>query len=514
MAGFPWHALEDNLRQMLQAGYKVCVAEQEEEELREGAKLLERVVTKVYTPGSLYEESLIGTDDVAGLGAISMKGDGLGLATLDASTGHVWTIEHHGDDRWSRLLDDLLRSNPKELIFSPRDAEKENLRSTMISQLDGCNTFTIFFLKPGKGKMLSKVSWKLRIWDSIDLGESPLAMEAAGLAADYLAAMHIVDSIDFKEVEIMRPDGNMILDQTTLRNLELTQTLSGEKEGSLLGAIDKCRTSMGRRTLKQWVLRPLAKKRIEERQDAVASIARSSRRLDELRECLKGLRDMERLATQFPTIVQQVVTSWQLVSLLKRMPRLKAICGEVDDSLLNKLSNDLDVLETMRIDIQANLNDEQPLSMRDGGIIREGVDKKLDELREAAALGHKWFKDLEIKERARLEIPSLKVRHNRQIGWYIEVTKTHLGKVPDDWNRRQQMTNGNRYVTDELIEWEDKLVTAATKANDIEYNMFKDLRGRCKEKSRILGMISSCVAQIDTLNALLRLHETVHGLDL
>ena len=497
MAGFPWHALEDNLRVMLQAGYKVCVAEQEEE-LREGAKLLERVVTRVYTPGSLYEESLIGTDDVAGLAAISIKGDGLGLAILDASTGHVWTMEHHGDERWSRMLDDLLRSNPKELIFSPRDAEKESLRA-VISQLDGV-TLSQHSSSNRKGQDALKSILEVADLGHIDLGDSPLAMEAAGLAADYLAAMHIVDSIDFKEVEIMQPDGNMILDQTTLRNLELTQTLSGEKEGSLLGAIDKCRTSMGRRTLKQWILRPLAQKEaIEERQDAVASIARSSRRLDDLRESLKGLRDMERLATQ---LSYNRSGGRDLVAIglaLERMPRLKAICSEVDDSLLNKLSNDLDVLETMRIDIQANLNDEQPLSMRDGGIIREGIDKNLDELREAAAVGHKWFKDLEIRERARLEIPSLKVRHNRQIGWYIEVTKTHLGKVPEDWNRRQQMTNGNRYVTDELVEWEDKLVTAATKANAIEYNMFRDLRDRCKEKSRTLGMISSCVAQIDTL---------------
>ena len=497
MAGFPWHALEDNLRVMLQAGYKVCVAEQEEE-LREGAKLLERVVTRVYTPGSLYEESLIGTDDVAGLAAISIKGDGLGLAILDASTGHVWTMEHHGDERWSRLLDDLLRSNPKELIFSPRDAEKESLRA-VISQLDGV-TLSQHSSSNRKGQDALKSILEVADLGHIDLGDSPLAMEAAGLAADYLAAMHIVDSIDFKEVEIMQPDGNMILDQTTLRNLELTQTLSGEKEGSLLGAIDKCRTSMGRRTLKQWILRPLAQKEaIEERQDAVASIARSSRRLDDLRECLKGLRDMERLATQ---LSYNRSGGRDLVAIglaLERMPRLKAICSEVDDSLLNKLSNDLDVLETMRIDIQANLNDEQPLSMRDGGIIREGIDKKLDDLRHAAAVGHKWFKDLEIRERARLEIPSLKVRHNRQIGWYIEVTKTHLGKVPEDWNRRQQMTNGNRYVTDELVEWEDKLVTAATKANAIEYNMFRDLRDRCKEKSRTLGMISSCVAQVDTL---------------
>jgi len=497
MAGFPWHAIEDNLRQMLQAGYKVCVAEQEEE-LREGAKLLERVVTRIYTPGSLYEESLIGTDEVAGLAAIAIKGEGLGVAILDASTGHVWTMEHHGEERWSRLLDDLLRSNPRELIFTPRDAEREDLRS-VISQLDGV-TLSQHTSSRRKGQDALKGILEVVDLGHIDLGDSPLAMDAAGLAADYLAAMHIVDSIDFKEIEIMRPDGNMILDQTTLRNLELTQTLAGEKEGSLLGAIDKCRTSMGRRTLKEWILRPLSNKEsIEQRQDAVATIARSSRRLDELRNILKGLRDMERLATQLSYNRSQGRDLIAISLALERMPRLKALCMEVEDPMLNKLAKDLDLLEMMRIDIQANLNDEQPLSMRDGGMIREGIDSKLDDLRTSAAIGHKWFRDLEIKERARLEIPSLKVRHNRQIGWYIEVTKTHLSKVPDEWNRRQQMTNGNRYVTEELVEWEDKLVSAATKANAIEYNMFRDLRDRCREKSRTLGVISSNVAQIDVL---------------
>ena len=241
MAGFPWHALEDNLRQMLQAGFKVCVAEQEEE-LREGAKLLERVVTRIYTPGSLYEESLIGVDEVAGLAAISLKGEGVGLA-----------------------------------IFSPRDADREEVRS-VISQIDGI-TLSQHTSSRKRGQDALKNILDVADLGHIDLGDSPLAMDAAGLAADYLAAMHIVDSIDFREIEIMRPEGNMILDQTTLRNLELTLTLTGEKEGSLLGAIDKCRTSMGRRTLKQWLLRPLTdKEKIEQRQDAVASLARSSRR--------------------------------------------------------------------------------------------------------------------------------------------------------------------------------------------------------------------------------------------
>ena len=497
MAGFPWHALEDNLRQMLQAGHKVCVAEQEEQ-LREGAKLLERVVTRVYTPGSLYEESLIGTDEVAGLAAICVKGEGVGIAILDASTGHVWTMEHTGDERWGRLLDDLLRSSPREVIFSPRDAEREEVRK-VISQLDGV-TLSQHNSSKRKGENALKNVLEVADLGHIDLGDSPLAMDAAGLAADYLATMHVVDSIDVKEVEIMQPDGNMVLDQTTLRNLELTQTLAGEKEGSLLGAIDRCRTSMGRRMLKQWILRPLAnKEKIEARQDAVASLARSSRRLDNIRDSLRGLRDLERLATQLSYNRSGGRDIVAIGLALERMPKIKLLCQEMDDELLNTISSDLDILDMMRIDIQANLNDVQPLSLRDGGLIREGVDSKLDELRTAAAVGHKWFKDLEIKERARLEIPSLKVRHNRQIGWFIEVTKTHISKVPEEWKRKQQMTNGNRYTTDDLVEWEDRLLTAASKANSMEYDMFRDLRDRCRDNARALGLVSSNVAQVDVL---------------
>ena len=499
MAGFPWHALEDNLRQMLHAGYKVCVAEQEEE-LRPGAKLLERVVTRVYTPGSLYEESLIGTDDVANLASIHVKAEGIGLAILDASTGRVWTVEHKGEEKWSRLLDDLLRSNPKEVVFSPQDADREELRY-VISQLDGA-TFSQHSSSKKKGETALKSILEVADLGHIDLNDSPLAMAAAGFAADYLAAMHIVDSVDVRDIEIMHPEGNMILDQTTLRNLELTQTLSGEKEGSLIGSIDKCRTSMGRRMLKQWLLRPLANiEQIQLRQESVSIISRSSKRIDMLRESLKGLRDMERLSTQ---LSYNRSGGRDLVAIglaLERMPRLKSICQESGDKLLDNLSQELDILELMRVDIQANLNDEQPLSLRDGGLIREGINQDLDELRKAAALGHQWFKDLESKERIRLQIPSLKVRHNRQIGWYIEVTKTHLDKVPEDWKRKQQMTNGNRYITEELVEWEDRLMNAASKANTIEYNMFRDLRDRCREKSRTLGMISSNVAKIDVLQS-------------
>jgi len=237
------------------------------------------------------------------------------------------------------------------------------------------------------------------------------------------------------------------------------------------------------------------------RHDAVATLSRSSRRLAAIREVLKGLRDMERLATQLSYNRSGARDLVAIALALERMPRLKSLSLEVNDPLLEILASKIDCLELMRIDIQANLNDEQPLSLRDGGLIREGVDQTLDDLRTAAKHGHQLFKDLEMKERSRLNIPSLKVRHNRQIGWYIEVTNTHAAKVPEEWRRKQQMTTGNRYVTDELREWEDKLLTADTKANSMEYDMFRDLRERCRMHVNALAEISGNVAQIDVLQS-------------
>jgi len=497
MAGFPWHALEDNLRKMLAAGHKVCVAEQEDE-LREGSKILERVVTRVYTPGSLYEESLIGTDDVAMLAAIVAKADKIGLAILDASTGNAWTVEHRGDERWARGLDDLLRAKPSELVFSSRDSNRPELLH-LVSLLDGA-VLSQHNASEKRGQEALKKVLDVSDLGHIDLGDSPLAMIAAGLAADYLASVQIVEEVNLRNIEIMNNNDSMILDQTTLKNLELIHTLAGEKEGSLLGAIDKCRTSMGRRTLRNWLLRPLSDiETISLRHDAVAACALSSKRLDLIRQSLLGLRDLERLATQ---LSYNRSSGRDLVAIglsLERMPKLKSLLLEMKDGLFENLAERLDSLDAMKVDIQANLNENQPLSLRDGNLIREGIDKKLDDYRNAAQIGHQWFREFEKQHRAKLEIPSLKVRHNRQIGWFIEVTKTHVSKVPEQWRRKQQMTNGNRYITDELVEWEDKLMSADSKANQMEYDLFRDLRDRCKVHVKVLSEISTNIAQVDVL---------------
>ena len=497
MAGFPWHALEDNLRKMLKSGFKVTVAEQESE-LREGAKLLERVVTRVYTPGSLYEESLLSSEERSLLTAIVLGKDQLGMGVIDASTGESWASTWSGNDRYNRAMDEILRWNPAEIVISSKDSQDTTL----------CNMFThlqntvISQHNASENKRRNRLKEIMKVGDlgHLDLDNAPLSLAAAGLAADYLATVHIADSIPLRDISIIEEKGNMLLDQTTLRNLELTSTLSGEYEGSLLSSINFCRTAMGRRLLKTWILRPLSNiESISSRQNSVNVLFRSSKRIDSLRDALKGLRDMERLATQLAYNRSNARDLLATSLAIERMPAVIGICQQTDDVLLNHLTSNLDCLDEMGEEIRRTLVDNPPLSLRDGGLIRDGYSKEIDILRDTTSKGHSWFSDLEKKLRLELEIPSLKVKMNRQIGWFIEVTKTHEDKVPDEWKRKQQMTNGSRYTTDELIQRDDLLLTADTKVKELEYRMFRQLRDKCRGNAQQLAEIAGKIASIDVL---------------
>jgi len=500
MAGFPWHALESHLKKMLTRGYKVTVCEQEES-LRPGAKLLERVVSRVYTPGSLYEESLIGTDDTSTLGCILVEGDVIALACMDSSTGHVLACELTGEDRWSRLLDEVLRLSPDELVITRREASHE-LIGQLISQLDGVSISQ--HEVPPKAR-LAALKKQLEVSDlgHIDLDRSPLAMQAAGLGADYLCSLHLSETLPISDVEIQEESDGLIIDQTTLRNLELLSTLSGEYEGSLMHSIDSTKTAMGRRMLKSWLLRPSREiATIKRRQESVSHLMRSTKRLRESRESLKGLRDMERLSMQ---LSHGRANGRDLVAIgacLDRMPSLEKLLSEGKDPLLAELSSGLSILEEVRYKIQVSLREEQPLSIKEGKLFKPGYNSALDELLSKTMEASNWLSDFEEKERKRLDIPSLKVRNNRQIGWYIEVTNTHQSKVPEEYYRRQQMTNANRYTTDELREWEDVIVNADARANSMEYDLFCDLRDYVKHHSATLSSIANRVSTIDVLCSL------------
>lgn len=500
MAGFPWHALESHLRKMLAKGHKVTVCEQEEK-LRPGAKLLERVVTRVYTPGSLYEESLIGTEATSTLACILTKGDSTALAVLDASTGHLVGVEFSGEDRWSRLLDEVLRTNPDELVLTKREAEHELVRQ-LISQIDGV-AVSQHFLPPEA--RLTSLKEQLQVADLglIDLDRHSLALEAAGLAVDYVSKLHVADSVPIRDVLIQEEDDGLVLDQTTLRNLEVGKTLLGEYEGSLLQSIDSTKTAMGRRMLKSWLMRPLRDiDQIKFRSDAISHLIRASRRLREARLKLKGLRDLERLSMQLSYGRSNGRDLVAIAACLDRMPAIEALLLEGENPFLSQVTTGISTLEELRHEIQIALKEEQPLTIKEGGLFRENFSEELDELRKGAIEGRAWISEFEQKERKRLGIPSLKVQSNRQIGWFIQVTKSHLSKVPEEYHRKQQMTNGNRYFTEELRHWEDIIVNSDARANELEYKMFCDLRDKAKTNANMIATIAGKIAKIDALCSL------------
>ena len=497
MAGFPWHQLEENLRLMLRSGYKVTVAEQEEE-LREGAKLLERVVTRIYTPGSLYEESLIGSDASALLCSVFINGNTASMAMIDASTGQAWAVAFEGDGRWASIHDEIMRWNPSELVLTPQDADNSEVLH-LLGMLDSI-IVSQHAIQPKRATKRLKAMLEVNDLGHLDLGQSPDALQATALAADYLASVHRHDDIAIRDVDIQETSEGMVLDQTTLRNLEITQTLAGEYEGSLLWAMNKCRTAMGRRCLKSWLLRPLSNvDAIQARHASVGALMRSSKRLDLLRDSLKGMLDLERLSTQLKYNRSNARDLLATANAIQRLPAVQRLSIETEDPLLAHLVENLDSLSDVAEEIHRTLVDEVPLGLRDGGLIRVGIDDELDRYRNASNQGHTWFSDLENTLRDELKIPSLKVRMNRQIGWFIEVTSTHADKVPDEWTRKQQMTNGNRYVTDELREQDDLLLTAESKSKAIEFALFCSLRDRVRKYANQLAQIASKVAAIDVL---------------
>ncbi len=500
MAGVPWHSVEGYLQKMLKAGHKVTLCEQEEE-LRPGEKLLQRVVTRVYTPGSLYEESLIGEESSALLSAVILQSDSLGWSIVDPSTGRAWAGEFSGAGRFERLRDELLRWQPRELVMSRNDASAEMVKS-ILSSVDGLTLST--HEVPRKGRLTSLKS-VLEVADlgHIDLDSKPLAMEACGMATSYLSRLHLTATVPLRDIEFAEEQRYMVLDETTLRNLEVTHTLGGDKQGSLLSSIDATRTWMGRRMLRQWLLMPLLdRQEIAKRHGAVTSLVNANRRLRNLRESLKGGRDLERLSTRLAYGRANGRDLAAISDALARLPSLHAILTEGSDELLLECAENLLDLDEIRLLISEALNDELPVTIREGGLFKTGWSQKLDTHRKAVAEGKEWLENLEVAERERLEIPRLKVKYNRQFGYFIEISNAHLDKVPEEYTRRQTLVNAERYITEELKEKEELILNAKGRGNDLEYALFRELRDQIKEHCQALSQIARKVATTDVLCSL------------
>ncbi len=512
MAGVPYHAVGGYLRTLVERGFKVAICEQmespEEAKKRKGAKIVRREVVRVATPGALVDEEHLRSGEPNYLAAVVPQGRlpaASGLAALDISSGEFVSIECQNADT---LRAELARLSPREIMADEASA-------AWIAEALGpdCPRLELVHAVPERAQLA-----RVRHLAQESGGQAPgnAAIEAAAHCLTYAEATQPGQTLLLHRLRRHDPGGHLLLDDASLRNLEIYRTLrDGQRKGSLLWAIDHTRTAMGARTLRAWVGAPLQDRgAIQARLDGVEALVGEPRLREELQSRLKDVRDVVRLAARarLGTINPRELGALRLS--LQAMPSVAALLEELrgrrtDRSLPAVLELGDDLLVPLREALEHALVDEPPVVRRDGGFIRDGADPELDEQRGLARGAKEALAAIETRERERTDIP-LKIRHNRVFGYYLEVSKAHLSKVPKEYVRKQTLANAERFVTEELAELETKVLNAQTLALGREQDLFEALRAEVSEVGERLVTVGERLARLDVLSGLAELAER-HG---
>ncbi|NLM24308.1 MAG: DNA mismatch repair protein MutS [Firmicutes bacterium] len=507
MAGVPIHAAETYLNRLLAKNYKVAICDQvEDPALARG--LVRREVTRIITPGTVTDSEMLEEGRNNYLAALVQSGEsGFGLAAVDVSTGDFSATETRGPKAWEDILDELRRLQPAEVISSSPDL-LEQLKPSLL----GKNRIQLEKVEPlemGEVRRLIDQQWGEEFWEEANLSGYPLAAEAAAAILTYLRELQHPLGSHFHPLELYFAGKHMIIDCTTNRNLELTQTLrEGDRQRSLLGLLDSCMTSMGRRLLRRWVEQPLVNiEAILERQEAVAELHRRPLLRKELRRLLRDFIDLERFCSR---LCYQRVNARDLVGLkraLLLLPSLKKALAEAEALQLTEIAGAIPSFADLVEVIHNCLVEDPPLSLKEGGLIREGYHPEVDRYRSISRDGSRWLLELEQRERERTGIKTLKIGYNRNFGYYIEVTRSNLGQVPPDYYRRQTLVNAERFTTDELKEIEDQITGARDRLVQLEYELFEELRQRVAGHTNDLQQTAHLLARLDCLQSLAEVAE-------
>jgi DNA mismatch repair protein MutS len=506
MAGVPIHAYERYLAKLVQKGYRVAICDQiEDPKLAKG--LVKRRVTRVLTPGTVVEDSMLDARANNYLVA-AVLGDPIhGLGIVDVSTGEFLTTEIAGEGRQQKLLDELFRLQPAEVLV-PEDHEE--LIQTLREQLSA--TITPVPLQEWVGREGREILLRHFGVESLrgfGCEEFTRGLDAAALALRYLQQNQMTALEHIRTLATYSVERFMYLDATARRHLELTQNLmDGTRRYTLLASIDSTCTPMGARLLKRWLDEPLLEPdAIAARLDAVDALAQQSIRRDALRQMLRPLADLERLAARAST---GTANARDLVALRQSLQRLPALYAEADallrelrqpPTLLATLAPRLAPLSDLCALLERALVDDPPADLKSGGVIRDGYDPELDRLRQVRTDGKQWIAQLEAKERQRTGIASLKVGYNAVFGYYLEVSKPHLNKVPPDYIRKQTLANAERFITPELKEQEAILLGAEERINALEFELFSRVRNEVARCTPQLQSLAKAIAELDVLCA-------------
>lgn len=498
MAGFPHHQLESYLAKLIAAGKRVAICEQMEDP-KQAKGIVKREVTRVVTAGTLTDDALLNPRECNYLAAVC-PGKPLGLAWVELSTGRFLATTAPP----SALADELARIGPAEcLVAEDAAALPAHLRERMAVTARPDWAFSAATARRAWNTQFGAVTMAGFGFEDDD---GP-AVRAAGAILDYLretqrcAVGHIDRLIPYRRGDALE------IDEATRRSLEITRTMrDGRREGSLLGVLDRTVSAMGARMLGHWLAHPLTEvAAIGARHEAVAELAADGGLIDDLRERLRAIYDVERLLARVTTGRATPRDLCHLARTLAALPQVKAKLTARSAALLTQLEGQLDLCPDVGGALETTLADDCPLSSREGGFIRPGCHAELDELRGLASGGKQWIAEYQAAEMQRTGIPTLKVGFNKVFGYYLEITNPHKEKVPAEYIRRQTVKNAERYVTPELKEYEEKVLTADERAMQLEYTMFVELREMAAAATRRLLSSADALAQIDVLLSLAHL---------
>jgi DNA mismatch repair protein MutS len=535
MCGVPHHAAANYIARLVRRGFRVAICEQTEAASKT-RKLVRREVIRIVTPGTPVDPQLLEARESVFLAAVCSAGETMGAAFLDISTGEFLATQETGPNAWERICADVESYAPRELLFpaslapliqaglsqkshtaplplsdqtSPDSGNLSQSASAPVNKQQFGATLTPlddWLWQKDDCEALLRKQFGVRSLEGYGLERKPEALRAAGSCLRYAqetqraAAAHVTDLVYFE------PQDNLILDLITVRNLELVESLGKTSGRCLLDVIDETVTGMGARLLRSWLLRPSVKRgEVETRLGAVEELRSSQRKRDSLRTLLKEVSDLERLTGR---INLSSVTPRDLNAIMRslnQVPPIRQLLSDAQSSLLQVLSESTDELPEVRALIASAIADEPPVKLSDGDTIRAGYSSELDELRSISRNAKQTIASLEATERHRSGIGNLRIRYNGVFGYYIEISKSHVNRVPADYERRQTLANAERYTTPELKDWEKKVLGAEERIIQLETELFADV---CRQVALETRRIQATARALATMDAVASLAET------
>ena len=505
MCGVPYHSCEAYIARLVEKGHKVAICEQVEDPAT-AKSLVKRDVIRVITPGTVIEDAMLEEGRNNYLAAVAVKETGIGLCFTDASTGECHVTEVPSDNIESGVCDELMRFSPKEVLVSEAlktvslplwDFLAKNLGATVTVRTE--RSFDTKYTEP-----IYSGNFGVSELEGLGIERGGAKASAFGAVIEYLYETGKSTDISVNKIDVYSDKQFMRLDMTAIRNLEITETMrSKSKKGSLLWVLDKTRTAMGKRLMRSWMEKPLLNiTQINLRQNAVEELCGDTVLRGELSEGLSGVRDVERIITKTVYGTASPKDLLAISATAHRFPIIKGLLASANCKLLKEIYNDIDTLEDISALIDSAISENAPLTVRDGNIIKDGYNEEVDRLRNDMKHGTGFIDEIEARERERTGIKNLRVRYNKVFGYYIEVTNSFLDKVPEDYIRKQTLTNCERFITEELKGIEKRVLTAKDRIVQIEYELFDGVRKKAAAELKRFQQTASAIAKIDVLRSL------------